>query len=276
MVFLRKLLKVPLLFRGTLTRERRPGIFFLIYHRVGNTSSFEMDIPIPIFSKQMEHLAETNCVIPYDDAVTCLLSGTAIDRDLFVITFDDGFEDFYHKAFPVLRDLGLPAILFVTTGFVDERVPYPLQASSREKAAPVSWDMINEMRASGFVAIGAHTHTHRELTREPAETIRKELSLSNELFRDRIGFVPRHFAYPRALWSEQAESVIRELYDSAVVGGGKKAFPDRFNPLRIPRVPVRRSDGWIFFLAKLKGYLFSEEAFYEPWRKFRRARAALE
>ncbi len=256
-------------------RERRPGISFLIYHRVGNTSSLEMDLPLPLFRKQMEHLAETGCVIPYTDAVARLRSGAAVDRDLCVITFDDGFEDFYHTAFPLLRTLGLPAILFVTTGFVEERVPYPLHASFHEKASPVSWDMLAEMHASGIVAIGTHTHTHLELSGEPSETIRKELSLSHGLFMKRMGFIPRHFAYPKALWSEQAESIIREEYDSAVVGGGIKAFPTGFNPLRIPRVPIRRSDGWIFFLAKLKGYLTTEERFYEPWRKLRRARAAL-
>lgn len=234
-----------------------------------------MDIPLALFRKQMEHLAATGRVISYDDALTRLLSGEALEHNLYVITFDDGFEDFYHKAFPLLRAFGLPAILFVNTGFVEEGIPYPLHIRRRRQERPVTWDMLNEMFASGLVAIGAHTHAHRELPGDSDDEIRKDLLLSRELFMKRMGFAPRHFAYPRALWSERAETIVSEQFASAVVGGGTKASPAGFSPLRIPRMPIRRSDGWLFFLAKIKGYLSTEERFYEILRKLRRSRTAV-
>lgn len=253
---------------GIITRDSVPGISYLVYHRVGSASSLEMDITLPVFRKQMEYLASTGKVVTYDDAMKRLASGD-IDTDLFVITFDDGYDDFYLNAFPILRSLGLPAMLFVTTGFIEEGVPYPLSTTPLQPVSPVSWDMLGKMRESGLLSIGAHTHMHIELPARSDEEIRNDLSQSRDLFMRRIGFAPVHFAYPRASWDNRTEAFVRGQFESASIGGGRKAVANGYDPYRIPRVPVRRSDGWFFFLAKIRGYLSSEERFYEVLKNMR-------
>ena len=51
------------------------------------------------------------------------------------------------------------------------------------------------------------------------------------------------------------------------LGGGQKATPAHFQPYRIPRLPIRRSDDWLFFRAKVQGWLASEEAVYAWLRR---------
>ena len=101
------------------------------------------------------------------------------------------------------------------------------------------------------------------------EQISEELELSNETFRKRLGFVPKHFAYPFALEDSISGSVVRRYYETAVIGEGVKATPRGHDPHRIPRVPVRRSDGWLFFLAKIHGCLSAEEKIYGHFRRRR-------
>lgn len=244
------------------------GAAFLIYHRVAGTLALELDIGPALFRRQMAWLAATRQVIAYDEAVTRLRNGS--DEPGVVLTFDDGYRDFYTEVFPVLREYALPATLFVTTGFVEDGTPYPMMSVRGVEVAPVTWEMLGEMAESGLVTLGAHTHTHPVLAGQAPGRVAEELERPLELFQRRLGLRPRHFAYPKAIWDGAAEAAVARCYATAVIGGGAAATPARFNAYRIPRVPVRRSDGWWFFRAKLNGWLAGEEPMYERLRRARR------
>ena len=158
------------------------------------------------------------------------------------------------RSFRALQEFGLPAILFVNTGFVETGTAYPL-ARLRLVDRPVTWSMLAEMHESGLVTLGAHTVTHPLLTGQNQEQIEYELGYPLQLFQDRLGFVPRHFAYPGGEWNETVEAAVRRYYITAVVGGGTCVAPADFNPYRIPRVAVRLSDGWFFFRLKARGMM---------------------
>jgi len=70
------------------------------------------------FSMQMALLASGFNVLPLAEAVQCLAQGTLPVRAACV-TFDDGYADNHDVAFPILRQLGIPATFFVATGFLD-------------------------------------------------------------------------------------------------------------------------------------------------------------
>lgn len=264
----RKLLKVPLLMSEVIKPKPPAGCAFLIYHSVAGNLNFELDLPIALFRLQLEFLARHNCVISYDEALRVLRAKRQARADAVVLTFDDGFVNFYTHVFPILREFNLPATLFVTTGFVETGIPYPLlHHTSGAEIKPVTWEMLGEMVSSGLVTIGAHTHTHVYLDNEPEDKVIEELVIPQELFRQRLGLDVRHFAYPKALWNPAVEKLVAKYYASSVIGGGYKATPDGFNPYRIPRVPIRRSDGWFFFLAKKRGWLAGEEALYAKVRQ---------
>jgi peptidoglycan/xylan/chitin deacetylase (PgdA/CDA1 family) len=155
----------------------------------------------------------------------------------------------------------------VTTGFVEERVPYPMLSYPDLAVEPVTWEMLGEMAESGLVTLGAHTHSHPLLTGVSVEQVEEELTKPLELFQQRLGFRPQHFCYPRAIWTPEIEKLVMRHYHSAVVGGGEWATPTAFNPYRVPRLPVRRSDGWRYFLAKVEGRMANEEALYARMRR---------
>ena len=266
-----KCLKLPVIFHQWLQGSSEPGFYYLIYHTVSNRLQLELDLPYPLFRRQIEYLAEHKWVIAYDQALAQLQQGQAPTKDAFILTFDDGFADFYSHVFPLLLEFNLPATLFVTTGFVETGIPYPILPRQSSQVRPVTWSMLAEMIDSGLVTLGAHTHTHPNLIDQPPDLVTKELATPIEIIRKQLGITVSHFAYPRALWNEQIEPLVAEFYISAVIGDGQKATSTEFNAYRIPRLPIRRSDGWLFFLAKTRGWLNSEEALYSHLRQIRKS-----
>lgn len=264
---LRKSLKIPACLWGACFREKRPGVSFLIYHMVGGELPMEIDLPYPLFKRQMERISKSSRAASYEEALEILKAGKTPEEDLFVLTFDDGYADFSSRAFPLLRDLGMRSALFVSTGFMETGTPNPYGSIKEGCVRPLSWDELGRCVETGLVTLGAHTHTHRDMASMTEEEAIEEFGMSDEIFIKRLGMRPSHFAYPRGLWGEGAERAVRRHYASAVLGGGKKALPQVFDPHRIPRIPVRRSDGWAFFVLKTMGFMEAEEALYSAIRR---------
>jgi peptidoglycan/xylan/chitin deacetylase (PgdA/CDA1 family) len=266
----RAFVKLPLAAWARLSGGQPPGVAFLIYHSVAGRTRLELDTPFPVFRRQIEHLAAAGGFVSYEEAVDALKRGE-LAGGRFVLTFDDGFADTAGLAFPLLRDLGVPFVVFATTGLL-ERDPAAMRGWPHAgRLPPMSWDELGALRDSGLVTVGAHGHTHANLDALGESQVQGEIGRSQELFRERLGFEPVHFAYPRAVRGAAADRVVRARYATAVVGGGRRATPSGIDTHAIPRVPVRRSDGWVYFREKIAGRLAGEERLYATLRRIRRA-----
>jgi peptidoglycan/xylan/chitin deacetylase (PgdA/CDA1 family) len=234
------------------------GVNVLIYHQVGGDVRSELDVDPCVFAAQLAHLAASGRIMSLPESLAALGAGGPRDGRAFVLTFDDGYADFHATVFPLLVALGIPATVYVTTGFV-EGEHSPLSGRRPPAVRPMTWEMLRDLHGSGLVTVGAHSHAHRDYVGLTEREVEVDIDRSSELFERHLGFVPRHFAYPRARFDAVAESVVRRRYESAAVGGGGRAVPGAFDAHRIPRVPVRRSDGMLFFKAKVRGLLGGEE-----------------
>ena len=93
-------------------RKQRP-VQILLYHRVNDDLDWSFPgTPTSLFAKQMEYLAETHQVLDLADAAKRLAANDVPDNAI-VITFDDGYQDNFLNAFPVLKKLSLPATVFL-------------------------------------------------------------------------------------------------------------------------------------------------------------------
>jgi len=97
----------------------------LTYHRVADPSPRPRLNPrlvstTPVeFARQMRHLAKNYRVVAMSEVLDAVDSGRPLPRRAVLITFDDGYRDFQDVAWPILRENGLPATLFVPTEFPD-------------------------------------------------------------------------------------------------------------------------------------------------------------
>jgi peptidoglycan/xylan/chitin deacetylase (PgdA/CDA1 family) len=169
-----------------------------------------------------------------------------------VITFDDGFRDFYTEACPVLLRYGFSATVFVVTALAGGS-----QGQFHGKDC-LSWKEIRELRSQG-IEFGSHTVNHPELEFMEPAAIEDEISQSKQAIEDQIGEPVRSFAYPYAfpelnfrLTSFLARTLERLGYQNGVstILGTAHAGSNRFF---LPRLPVNTWDDSRLFQAKLEG-----------------------
>jgi peptidoglycan/xylan/chitin deacetylase (PgdA/CDA1 family) len=129
--------------------------------------------------------------------------GMPIPRKVFVVTFDDGYENNLLYALPVLQKLGIPATIFLATAYLDSNQPFPSddwQAAGEAGVPADTWrplttDQCHELLASGLIELGAHTHTHADFRGRPVELAADLQTCSYEL-RERFGIERPTFALP--------------------------------------------------------------------------------
>ncbi len=106
---------------------RRGGAFhILMYHHVTDVKeAFLPHVTRRVFARQLGLVRKHYRVFELGRLVEILRAGEPIPPRALVLTFDDGYEDFYRNAFPLLRKDSLPATVFITTGCVDtDRIPW--------------------------------------------------------------------------------------------------------------------------------------------------------
>lgn len=252
-------------FSSFITGFRKPSesIVFLMYHRVTGDVNLELDLPFEVFQKQMEMLSKDYEVISFDTAISYLQAGqvSSSSRPRVVITFDDAYEDFYYKVLPVLEQYSFPATLYVPTGFIDnpDAAPVSVKDESSFLLKPMTWDMLREVHQHRLVTLAAHSHGHEEYSSLSPEAIQEDVEISATRVEEELGARFDHFAYPRGRWNETAEVAVKPFYKTVTLVGGAGVRPSNFNPYRIPRVPVIRSDGLFWFSARIRGRLVYEQ-----------------
>jgi peptidoglycan/xylan/chitin deacetylase (PgdA/CDA1 family) len=238
---------------SALPSGRAVGARALIYHRVGGGSPDERDLQTETFAQQLDVLADQR-VLSLDDAMDAVATGDA--RPSVVVTFDDGFEDVFRHAWPLLRARGVPFTLYLTTAFVGGTMHWD-GSTARDSAGPgLTWPQIREMVDSGLCTVGNHTHTHVR----PEQLDADELDRCTEAVEREIGVVPRHFAYTWGVPVPRMETELRARFRSAATGLVGDNRPG-LDPIRLRRVPVRGSDPMDFFRAKVEGNLWQERAY---------------
>jgi peptidoglycan/xylan/chitin deacetylase (PgdA/CDA1 family) len=169
-----------------------------------------------------------------------------------VLTFDDGFLDFYTGAFPLLRQYGYSATVFLPTAYIGD-------AAKPFHGAPcLTWSQVRELNGAGM-HFGSHTVTHPQLTTLKAEGIREEVRRSKETIEEKLGTSVKSFAYPyafpqadRPFKQKLLETLDEAGYENGVCTsiGTADSSSQRFF---LPRLPVNSCDDSRLFKAKLEG-----------------------
>lgn len=182
----------------------------------------------------------------------CSLEQVVQHEDRIEVTLDDGERAFatrttdekyqaFNAIYWAMRAMPLERQL-ATSRALAER--YPESAAAPVPAsAPMSWEMLREMRESGLLTIGAHTVGHHALTKLSPADVREEIRESRDVIALQTGETPQHFAYPYgdALSAASREfELSRELGMTTAVTTRKGVlFPEHAAHLHgLPRVSL--------------------------------------
>ncbi len=146
------------------------------------------------FEWQMAYLSSRgyNAITP-DQLWAHLDHGAPLPPKPVLITLDDGYRDNYVCAYPIMREYGFVATVFVVANAVGGTNYF--DADTQPVNVMLSWDEIRTLAAAGWT-IGAHTLDHPQLTAvEPARAEREVRGARDALAKE-LGLPVHHFCYP--------------------------------------------------------------------------------
>ena len=174
------------------------------------------------------------------------------------ISFDDGFNDIYTYAYPILKKYQIPFTIYLSTDMPEGKADiwwlqlekycsldaavdlfkriYSASGSMAStmhaltnskpdyelcKQYALSWKQLSQMVNEGLCSIGSHTMSHVDLTRESEEMVSAELIGSKELIEKHLCIQSKHMSYPHSKWNDEIQEMVRRAgYDSATLGYG--------------------------------------------------------
>lgn len=178
-------------------RRVTSGTAILMYHAFGGqgerASRFVM--PLERFAEQLAWLQRNQYnVMGLQDYLHLLEHGSLPPARTVILTFDDGYMDQWTRAYPVLREFGMPATFFIVSGHVGGINTWDAETALRGRAL-MGWTEIQTLARNGM-GIGAHTRTHPHLTHLTREEMCQEWNGAREELERALRQPVRVAAYP--------------------------------------------------------------------------------
>lgn len=180
----------------------------LLYHRISpridGIREPDFNVTPCTFRLQLEGLLDRGhqfCKL--QEILDCAAEGRSIPEKTTIVTFDDGFENVYLNAWPVLQELQIPATIFLNTAYLGADDPFPFdpwgtefrESVPRHSYRPLTHQQCREMLAAELVELAAHTHTHDDFRGQP-ERLENDLRENLRLLRESFAIDRITFAFP--------------------------------------------------------------------------------
>ena len=207
----------------------------LMYHYIRDNPDpndilgYNLSVTPVEFDKQMHYLSDNQYnTITMLDLVNALKNTTPLPKKSIILTFDDGYTDFYTNAFPILKKYNLKAENYVISGFIDH---YRYLSSSQ----------IKEMYQSGLITIGSHSVDHPDLRTLTNDTLHKEMIDSKNTLEKLLATTITDFCYPFGYYNESVKESVEEAGYIDATTTQESAIHTSNNHSLMPR--VRMSGG---------------------------------
>ena len=234
------------------------SIPILMYHSISEEDEtkvhayYRTSTSPQVFTQHMQHLRDLGYrTIALADAARLLQNGR-VTKKYVVVTFDDGYADFYNHAFPELSRHGFTATMFLPTGYIGS---HPIQFKGKNC---LTWSQVRELRKHGM-CFGSHTVSHPRLSTLDPSSVKSEIANSKQVIEENLGESVDSFAYPFAFPENNKPfiQVLRNIlaesrYRQGVSTSIGTARPQE-DPYFLRRLPVNSSDDISLFRAKLQG-----------------------
>jgi peptidoglycan/xylan/chitin deacetylase (PgdA/CDA1 family) len=206
----------------------------LMYHHIQDlviaktAGHLSLTVSPSVFAGQLQYLADHNYkpVSPLQ-LIDFFDHQTPLPTKPVMLTFDDGYEDFYQNAFPQLKTHNFPAILFLPTGLTNN-------------PDYITWVEAKEMSGSKLVEISNHTWSHQTMKSDSATDLREIQTADNQLSEKNLNS-PKVFAYPYGTVGKFAQNDLQSLNYSLAFTTSFGTTLCSKNRLQLPRVRIGNS-----------------------------------
>lgn len=225
----------------------------LTYHNIGippkGAKMRGLYVAPTMFRFQMWYLKVAGFKVVSLKEIIRFIDGSNEDENLVAITFDDGYQDIYENAYPVVKKYGYPATVFVVSDLIGKENLWDHENLNVRKRL-LDWDTILELKGNG-VDLGSHTKTHPFLTKLSANELDNEIIGSMEAMEERLKCTVESFCYPYGDYDERAVDSVRKAGYKAALTTRRGFVHKGDNPLELRRVPVNLNTHPLSFINKL-------------------------
>lgn len=183
----------------------------VVFHHVSPSIEYYTNTPPNVFAKQVEILAKEFNVWTVEEAYQAFLEGTKPNRQV-ILTFDDGYEDNFVFARPILADYGLRASFFVIADYVGRMNDWNGKCSYH--ANHMTWDQLRSLADEGH-EIASHGLSHRALVGLDLNEASHEIAVSRDILIEKLKCDVRSFSYPYGLANAAICDVASRHYTTA-------------------------------------------------------------
>jgi len=208
----------------------------------------ELRVDPHMFEQQMEHLHSRGYQsVGLEEFLVDFTARGRYFKKHFVLTFDDGYKDFFTSVRPILNRYGYTATVFLVTDKINE---------NNKKGQFLSWEEAIQLHKEGF-SFGAHTCSHPSLTSLSLDEARYQIEESKKIIEGKLNSSVRFFSYPYGDFNSDIQNLVREAgFLGAVVtpwGPGiengifslKRVGVNSTNPMWIFRLKANGVFSWV-------------------------------
>ena len=219
----------------------------LMYHSISEGSNESLYVKPDSFTRQMAYIKWRGYnVISLDELVEGIKANRKFKHNTVVITLDDGYEDNYTSAYPVLKNYGFPATIFLISNYIDKKKGF------------LRWHQIKQMLNDGKITFGGHTKNNVYLPNvEDDMALRYEIAGCKKDIELKTAGKVNHFCYPTGGFTEEIKKIVKVAgYKGACTTNRGFSKPNK-DVYELKRIKIKGSDFVkkpLSFWAKLSGY----------------------
>ena len=220
----------------------------LMYHSINSKESKAGDYVITpaALKSDLEWLQKNGYqTVVVQDLLGYVEEGTPLPEKPVMITFDDGYYNNYLNAYPILKELGMKAVISIIISETDK------YSQLDENYSHLTWPQIEEMMGSGLIEFQSHSYNlHKnsgkrkgigkmkgESTEAYQAAIREDIEKGQLRFVEMTEYAPTAFTYPFGKVSEDSYPVLEEMGFRATLDAQGKVFELTRDPACLRRIP---------------------------------------
>lgn len=217
------------------------GIPVLMYHKIDpdpQTGGFGLRVPPASFDWEMHYLKQNGYhTVNLGDVVDHYQQGKPLPDKPIVVTFDDGYEDNYLYALPILKKYGFTATVFVVADTIGGINEFDYKIHAEPKVKMMNWTEIKAMDAAG-ITIGSHTLDHPWLTRVSPAEAKRQIAGAKTVLEKGLGKPVEYFCYPHGAYNDAIAKLVQESGYKAATTTNQGLAKAGDNPYELNRVRI--------------------------------------
>lgn len=204
----------------------------LMYHYISSNpdpadrARDSLATPPDKFDEQLKYLSDNGyTTLTLDTLYAALKNQVTLPSKPIILTFDDGYIDFFINAYPILQKYRFQAMVFIPTGLMNQG--YYLQ-----------WDQIRQMHGSGLIKFGAHSVHHYHLTSLSRQAALWEMAESKKVLQEKLGVPINFMAYPSGAANLETIDLAKEAGYIGSVGTWRGYIQSEGTIFNMPRIRI--------------------------------------